>query len=67
MNELNWIPKKYRERVASLESESGLVEDCKYMLYFADGWQYTDGGNSVPVKSKKEALQYIKSAVPTEP
>lgn len=52
------IPNKYKERFGALEKESDL-SDCKYMLYFADGWTW-DGYYSVPVKSKKEALQFLK-------
>lgn len=32
MKDLSWIPKKYQERVKDLEMESGLIDDCKYML-----------------------------------
>jgi len=55
------IPKKYEERFGSLVQEPDLIDDCKYMLYFADGWEYADY-NSVPVKSKKEALEFLKMA-----
>jgi len=54
------IPKKYEERFGSLVQESDL-EGCKYILYFADGWSY-EGYTSVPVKSKKEALEFLKDA-----
>ncbi len=55
------VPKKYQNRFSSLEKESDLVDECKYMLYFADGWSYA-GYTSVPVKLKKEALEFIKNA-----
>lgn len=54
------IPKKYEERFQSLEKEADL-DDCKYMLYFAEGWSY-NVYTSVQVKSKKEALEFIKEA-----
>ena len=62
MNELNWIPKKYQERVASLELETGLIDDCKYMLYFDKNWCWGEDYWAMPVKSKKEALEFIKEA-----
>lgn len=63
MNEqMNWIPKKYRERVASLEAEPGLIDDCKYMLYFNSDWCWSEDYWALPVKSKKEALEFIKEA-----
>ena len=55
------VPKKYQERFYSLEFETGLIDNYKYMLYFMPGWSY-NGYGCIPVKSKKEALQFIKSA-----
>jgi len=55
------VPKYLEERFRALEPESGLIEDCKYMLYFAKGWALGDN-TSVPVKSKKEAIEYLKDA-----
>lgn len=62
MKNLNWIPKKYQERVQSLEREDGLIDDCKYMLVFNDNWCWDEDYCSIPVKSKKEALEFIKEA-----
>ena len=61
MNNLNWIPKKYQERVYSIEKENDLIDNCKYMLYFMNDWCYA-GYGSIPVKNKKEALYFIKNA-----
>lgn len=55
------VPKKYLERFACLERDYDLIDDCKYMLYFRDGWAMADY-ISVPVKSKKEALECLKNA-----
>lgn len=55
------IPKKYQERFKSLEAEDGLIDDCKYILTFARGWAWEGFGN-VPVRSKKEAIEYLKEA-----
>lgn len=60
--QLNWVPKKYRERVASLEAEAGLIDDCKYMLYFNQDWCWSEDYWSLPVRSKKEALEFIREA-----
>lgn len=61
MISLDFIPKKYQERVYSLERDYDLIGDCKYILYFMTNWSW-DGYSSVPVKSKKEALEFIKEA-----
>lgn len=62
MKDLSWIPKKYRERVRSLEREDGLIGDCKYMLYFDKDWCWSEDYWAIPVSSKKEALYFIKEA-----
>lgn len=61
---LDFIPVKYRERVASIEAESGLIDDCKYMLYFDKDWCWSDDYWAIPVKNKKEALDFIRNARP---
>ena len=60
--QLSWLPKKYRERVHSLEKEDGLIDDCKYMLYFDNDWCWSEDYWALPVKSKKEALEFIRDA-----
>lgn len=55
------VPKKYEDRFYSLEHEEGLDEGCKYILYFMGGWSY-NGYGSIPVRSKKEALKFIRNA-----
>lgn len=60
--QMGWIPQKYRERVASLEAESGLIDDCKYMLYFNQDWCWGEDYWALPVKSKREALGFVKEA-----
>ena len=58
---LKALPKKYHNRVKSLEIEDDLVDDCKYMLYWSD--LYTsdgeDYGSCYPVKSISEAKRFI--------
>ena len=55
------VPKYLEERFGALEVEGGLIDDCKYMLYFKDGWALGDY-TSVPVRSKKEAIEYLRDA-----
>jgi hypothetical protein len=55
------ISKDLEERFGCLEPASDLIEDCKYILYFAPGWGCGDYPD-VPVKSKAEAIQYLKNA-----
>lgn len=59
---LKRLPKKYHERVENLEAENGLIDDCKYMLYFRNGWKYHGEFESVPVRSMAEAIEYIKDS-----
>lgn len=49
--------KKYR-----IEREDGLIDDCKYMLYFADGW-HNDGYHSVPCRTIKECMEWVAGAI----
>lgn len=62
------IPKKYQERFEALEQANDLIDECKYLLYFANGWGFDDEPlcYCVPVRSKKEALEYLKMAVKEE-
>ena len=54
------VPKKYQKYFKKLEAEDGLIDNCKYMLYFADGYAWMGQYPVMPVKSKKEALQFIR-------
>ena len=44
-----------------IEAEAGLIDNCKYILYFADGYSL-NGYKTVPVRNIKEAKEYLKSA-----
>lgn len=60
---LKRLPKKYHERFKTIEEEDGLVDDCKYILYWNAPWTDCDeeGFESCyPVRSITEAIQYIK-------
>lgn len=54
------VPKKYQKYFGSLEREDGLIDDCPYMLYFAEGYAWEGEYPCVPVKSKREALEFIR-------
>lgn len=62
MKDLNWIPKKYQERVYSIEREDGLIDNCKYIVYFMNNYCF-EGYSNVPVKNKKEVLYFIKMLI----
>lgn len=55
------IPKKYQHRILSVDREDGLIDDCRYLLTFADGYTW-NGERSVPCRSKQEVLQCIREA-----
>ena len=59
MTELK-LPKELQERFKALEAESGLIDDCRYILELADGWTFEDGGMTIPVRSKKEAFEFLR-------
>ena len=54
------LPKYLEERFGALEREDGLIDDCPYMLYFAWGWCWDEDYWCLPVKSKKEAIRFLK-------
>lgn len=58
------VPDKYKKYFGSLEREDGLIDDCKYMLYFAPGYAWVGEYPCLPVRSKKEALEYLKGGQP---
>lgn len=62
METLN-VPKRYQDRFFSLEREKGLIDDCKYILTLNGGWQFDDGGKTIPVRSKAEAIEWLKEAI----
>lgn len=59
---LNRLPLKYHDRFTQVVKEDGLIDDCKYMVYFCENWGW-GGCSSVPVKSKREAIKFIKESV----
>lgn len=58
------MPKKLQKYFGSLEREDGLIDDCKYMLYFAPGYAFNGEYPCMPVKSKKEAIEFLEDALP---
>lgn len=58
---LKRLPKKYHERFLDLSREEDLIDNCKYMLYLADGWNWGEY-DSIPVKSITEAIAFIKDS-----
>lgn len=55
------VPKKYKERFGGLYREDDLIDGCKYELFFKNGYVF-GGFASIPVFSKKEALDFIKES-----
>lgn len=66
MKELK-VPEYLKERFSNLELDPYLDPEMgKYILYFTEGWGYPMSSyelwSSIPVMSKKEALQYLREA-----
>lgn len=57
---LERLPKKYHKHFGSLSPEPDLIDDCPYMLYFAEGYAWLGEYPSLPVKSISEAIIYLK-------
>lgn len=55
------LPYKYWNRVRSLEEEWDLIDDCRFILTFKEGWTW-GGYDSVPVKSVTEAIRFTKES-----
>lgn len=58
---LKKLPKKYHERVNDFYIESGLIDECKYMLSFSNGFNW-DGYESIPCKTVTEAIDFVKNS-----
>jgi len=59
---LKRLPKHYHEMIYDFVPADGLVDECKYLIYFNLGVSfcgYKDPG-SWPVKTMNEAIQTIK-------
>lgn len=62
---INRLPMKYRPMVRDLSAEYGLIDDCKYILQFNEGYDW-DGYDTVPVRSISEAIHFVKEGRRTE-
>jgi len=58
---LKRLPNKYHEIVEDFYAESGLIDDCKYMLLFSVEFRW-DEFESIPCNSITEAINFIKSS-----
>ena len=52
------IPKYLHERFSHVELCYDLIDDCKYLLYFANGWTWY-GVTNVPIKNLKEVKHFL--------
>lgn len=54
------IPKKYKNKISSIEVEGGLIDDCKYMVYLNNGFEHPIFGDSFPILGSKELLEFME-------
>jgi len=54
---LKALPVQYHKAVESFEKESGLIDNCKYMLYLRENYA---SETSFPCRTIKEAVQFTK-------
>ncbi len=52
------IKKAWQDKIQSIERESGLVDDCKYMVYFKG--EHSIFGSSYPIKNITELKNIMK-------
>lgn len=57
---LRYLPKKYHNRFGLIEKEGDLIDDCQYMLYTSNDYVFEDGGTTIPCRSLKEAVHFLK-------
>ena len=57
---LKRLPLKYHKAVEDFEEESGLIDNCKYMLYIKEDYTLIHGETSFPCKSISEAIYFMK-------
>lgn len=55
------LPKYLQERCDSLIRKDGLIDNCKYMLYFDTKWNYNNY-ICIPVRNIKEAIEFLQEA-----
>lgn len=60
MSENIKIPARIKERFKALEKVEDLVDGCKYILILEDGWEFQEGGMHLPVRSKTEAIEFLR-------
>lgn len=61
MKVLKRLPEKYHNNFIQVVKEDGLIDDCKYMVYFTENINFA-GYDSVPCKTITEAIYFIKNA-----
>jgi hypothetical protein len=59
---LKMLPEEHKYKVELLERETGLIDNCKYILYFIEGYGIAGEEGSVPVINLKEAVSFVKDA-----
>jgi hypothetical protein len=60
------LPKKYASMIESIDIEDGLIDDCKYMVYLKDGFEWSNDGQTFPAKSIKEIREMMEAVDKTE-
>ena len=52
------LSKKHQSLIDSIQAESGLIDDCKYMVYFKG--EHSIFGTSYPIKNITELKDIMK-------
>ena len=51
--------KKYPQ-IEEIESEGGLIDDCRFMVYLKDGFEHYGYGSSFAIKNSVDLKYYMK-------
>jgi hypothetical protein len=61
------LSKKQAEMIKAVETEAGLEDGCKYMVYLKNGFEHYDMGACFPVRNQKELNEFMKDVDNVQP
>jgi len=56
----SYLNKKQQNMIDSIDAESGLVDDCKYMVYLKEGFTFAGYETSFPITGIRELKEFMQ-------
>ena len=56
----SYLNKKQQSMIHSIDAESGLVDDCKYMVYLKEGYTLAGCETSFPITGIRELKEFMQ-------